>query len=699
MNSFNYKIKLHKFYPELFFLIIFFLLPSCDNSDKLLDLAKSSESLHKSKLITYPFNNSIFPSDIIAPTIKWKSNKDYKWAVHISIPREEYSLNYETENDSIKIPKEDWKYLTKYKDKLLSIRLIGFKPSNPSQAMAVDEITIQISKDVVEAPIFYRTVTLPFGYAVEHLETISWRLGYVSDEQKPQTVLSNMPVCGNCHSFSADGKNFGMDVDYGNDKGSFATAEVKPEIVLDKSKIFTWSDYKKEDGEQTFGLLSAISPNGRYIISTLKDRSVFVKQDNLEYSQLFFPIKGILVYYDKDKKNFTALKGADDKQFVQSNPVWFPDGKKLIFARTKYYKLPEIENSKKAILPVELAADFVSRKKLFKYDLYTVDFNEGKGGNALPLKGASNNGLSNYFPKVSPDGKWIVFTQAESFMLLMPDSKMYIMPTEGGKPRLMNCNLPNMNSWHSWSPNGKWLVFSSKINGPYTQLWLTHIDENGKDSPPVLLENFSFDNLACNIPEFVNLKNNFRFKIKEKFLDTDFYGLQLGKNKIVQGDFASAVQDLTASLKTNPNNYDIYNMRAIAFTELKKFPEALSDFSKCIELKPSSESYFNRGAAKFNQKDFKGALLDLSMALSMNKNDKKALYKRALTEYNLEDYKASLTDFDKFIKLDERNYQAIYERALAKLQLGNIKEACSDLQKAKDNGIAEAAELLEKFCK
>ncbi|MGB9701128.1 MAG: hypothetical protein ACPL1A_00195 [Candidatus Kapaibacteriota bacterium] len=455
-----------------------------------------------------------------------------------------------------------------------------------------------------------------------------------------------MPICGNCHTFSKDGKTLGMDVDYGNDKGSYTIASIAPTIHLSKDNIITWTDYKKEDGEQTFGLLSAISPDGPYAISTLKDRSVFVKIDNLEYSQLFFPIKGILVYYDRITKQFKALKGADDKSFVQSNPNWFPDGKSIIFSKTKYFKLPEIESSKKAIIPTELATDFVSRKKLYKYDLYTVPFNNGNGGIATPLEGASNNGKSNYFAKVSPDGKWIVFTQAESFMLLMPDSKLYIIPSQGGKARLMNCNLSNMNSWHSWSPNGKWLVFSSKENGPFTQLYLTHIDENGIDSPPVLLENFSFENRASNIPEFVNLKDLKTFKITDNFITTDYYGLQMGKNKIVQGDFRGAINDLTNTLLTRPNDYDCYNMRAIAYSELNKYDSAIYDFLKCIEIKPSSEAFYNLGAAYFIKNDFKNSLINLSKCISLNPKDIKAIYKRALAYYNLHDYKKSLNDYN-----------------------------------------------------
>jgi hypothetical protein len=64
----------------------------------------------------------------------------------------------------------------------------------------------------------------------------------------------------------------------------------------------------------------------------------------------------------------------------------------------------------------------------FKFDIYKVSFNEGRGGEAIPVKGASNNGVSNYFPAASPDGKWMVFCQAENYMLLMPGSKLYIVP-------------------------------------------------------------------------------------------------------------------------------------------------------------------------------------------------------------------------------------------------------------------------------
>jgi Tol biopolymer transport system component len=90
-------------------------------------------------------------------------------------------------------------------------------------------------------------------------------------------------------------------------------------------------------------------------------------------------------------------------------------------------------------------------------------------------------------------------------LLMRPDSQLYIVPTSGGQARRMRCNTPLMNSWHSFSPNGRWMVFSSKSRSPYTQMFLTHLDEDGNDSPAILIDNATASNRAVNIPEFVNI--------------------------------------------------------------------------------------------------------------------------------------------------------------------------------------------------
>ena len=95
-------------------------------------------------------------------------------------------------------------------------------------AYSQSHITFTTSKDEVRAPIFYRDVPLmparamaePWRLWRSHtIHLIHWR---IRDIRKPEshTVLKDMPTCANCHSFSADGKTFGMDIDGpANDKG------------------------------------------------------------------------------------------------------------------------------------------------------------------------------------------------------------------------------------------------------------------------------------------------------------------------------------------------------------------------------------------------------------------------------------------------------------------------------------------------
>jgi Tol biopolymer transport system component len=174
----------------------------------------------------------------------------------------------------------------------------------------------------------------------------------------------------------------------------------------------------------------------------VKDRSVMVpKEQGIMFSQLFFPIQGILVNYNVAGKTFSALAGADDPEFVQANPSWSPDGNYIVFARAKAYHLKNLEKRTGGgvLLTPEECTEFFRGGKGFTYDLYRIPFNDGKGGEPVAVPGASNNGMSNYFAKYSPNGKWIVFCRAKNFMLLMPDSELYIMPAEGGEPRRLSC--------------------------------------------------------------------------------------------------------------------------------------------------------------------------------------------------------------------------------------------------------------------
>jgi len=167
----------------------------------------------------------------------------------------------------------------------------------------------------------------------------------------------------------------------------------------------------------------------------------------------------------------------------------------------------DLMQDKKYLTPAkgETIADLNQRYRI-RFDLYTLPFNHGNGGKPTPLEGASRNGRSNFFPRYSPDGRWIAFNQSDTGLVLQPDSALYLIPSEGGKARRMRCNTGRMNSWHSWSPNSRWLVFASKAITPYTELLLTHVDADGNDSPPVALTRLNREGFAAVLPEVIPQK-------------------------------------------------------------------------------------------------------------------------------------------------------------------------------------------------
>ena len=117
-----------------------------------------------------------------------------------------------------------------------TVTITGFRDGKLRKPVSRGSVVIRTSRDPAGAPIFYRDVPLmpseaekgvikPLAPAA--IPLIAWRLRDLA-EPRSRIVLEGMHTCANCHSFSADGKTLGMDLDGPqNDKGLYAISAVR----------------------------------------------------------------------------------------------------------------------------------------------------------------------------------------------------------------------------------------------------------------------------------------------------------------------------------------------------------------------------------------------------------------------------------------------------------------------------------------
>jgi tetratricopeptide (TPR) repeat protein len=577
--------------------------------------------------VFYPEQGSVFPPDIVAPTFIWRdaARNARVWLVvaafagasapvrvkAVGAPMRVGEIDPRCVSPANELPKltpeqeaartwvpdaATWAAIKKHSvEHPAAITITGCADENCLHPVSRGQVTIRTSKDPVGAPIFYRDVPLMPSeeekgvikpLAPGAVSLVAWRLRNIS-EPASRLLLTGMHTCANCHSFSADGKTLGMDLDGPqNDKGLYAIARVVPRMTIRNEDVIRWNSFRDRVGSRTrIGFMSQVSPDGRYVVSTVNPEEKGVESNyyvanfkDYRFLQVFYPTRGILVFYNSATGRRRSLAGADDPRFVHTDAVWSPDGKYLVFARAEA-RDPYPSGRERA----NFAND--PNETPIQYDLYRIPFNGGEGGRPEPVAGASRNGMSNTFPKISPDGRWIVFVKCRNGQLMRPDSELYIVPAQGGTARRMRCNTPLMNSWHSFSPNGRWLVFSSKGRSPYTQMFLTHIDEDGNDTPPIAIENSTAANRAVNIPEFVNIPPGGLVKIDVPA--ADFYRLyDLAFELQQQGRYEVAIEGWRKALALTPDDARARNNLGLCLAQLGRRDQAAAEWEKAVQLDP-----------------------------------------------------------------------------------------------------------------
>jgi len=308
--------------------------------------------------------------------------------------------------------------------------------------------------------------------------------------------------------------------------------------------------------------------------------------------------------------------------------------------------------------------------------------------------------MSNNFPKVSPDGRWIVFVQCRNGQLMRPDSQLFIIPANGGVARRMRCNTRLMNSWHSFSPNGHWLVFSSKSRSPYTQMFLTHIDANGHDSPAILIENATAANRAVNIPEFVNIPEGGLLKINapaaESFEIAD-HAAQLTR----KGQLAEALAEWKRAVETDPEDEGARNGLALSLAKNGNYEEAVKNFRKATELNPKFvDAYVNWGELLYQLGKRDEAIAQWQRAVEVSPDYAKVQFRLGDAYYQMGRIREALAYWRKGISTDPNHLPILNQVAwlLATSPDSSIRdgaEAVSYAEKAVRMAGGDRAELLD----
>lgn len=347
-----------------------------------------------------------------------------------------------------------------------------------------------IAPEAIDNYISYRLIEP--SYATYERMTINQR-NITNFEEK--VLFSNIPLsanddgqCINCHSFQNYNKTKRFQFHVRQYKGGtvFVTSKGIKKVNLKTSYTIS------------AGVYPAWHPTKNIIAYSVNNthQSFYAKnKDKVEV----FDAQSDLILYDVDKNEIQTI--ANDTTELETFPSWSPDGKYLYYVAAKY---PDSLSSKNKI---------ILKYKDIRYNIYrkSFDANTFKFGPAEMVFNASSINKSATFPRISPDNKYLLFTLADygTFHIWHKSSDLKLINLKTGALSAMTeINSPDVESYHSWSSNGSWIIFSSRRDdGSYTRPYMSYF-KNGKATKPFILPQKEPDFYKAlfksyNIPEFM----------------------------------------------------------------------------------------------------------------------------------------------------------------------------------------------------
>ncbi|MBN2328305.1 MAG: PD40 domain-containing protein [Candidatus Omnitrophica bacterium] len=432
----------------------------------------------KSLQVLVPSEGAVYPPNLCAPHVEWEDPRNNLWQVRLQ-SGDEINESFITEKKRWRIPMDLWERLCENTDRESTLQIRGIvrdeRGERAGDVQASPEIHFWISSDAADDYIVYRLVEPPFS----SFKTPNIFVRNIREDEPKEFLSAQRQYCLNCHTFSSkqgDRGKLAMQV------RNMVSSQYKLSVYVAVFDIDEGFGYKVQlPFEIQMSTYMAWSPDGEQLAYSANQKVAAMKPITYE-TQLAGMATSDLAIYDVPSNETWLVPGACDPNQLEVYPCWTPDKKSMLFARG----------------PVGLHPSQI------KYDLYQINL-EGDP-TPRPVEGASDNGRSNYFPRYSPDGRWLSFCQCDGGDLIRSSSDLCLMAGDLlGPSRKLECNADwAADSWHSWSSNSRWIVFASKRGGGiYAYLYLTHIDEEGRASPAVPLPIVDQPYASYNIPEFI----------------------------------------------------------------------------------------------------------------------------------------------------------------------------------------------------
>lgn len=193
-----------------------------------------------------------------------------------------------------------------------------------------------------------------------------------------------------------------------------------------------------------------------------------------------------LLLYDAGKNEVSHI--IRTRIDLETFPCWAPDGRTLYYctANPAPYLDPSLPDS---MLSRQILANYDS----LHYNLMSISFDPATRSFGKPqmVINAEAEGKSISVPRVSPDGRYILFTKGDygQFHIWHKSSDLWVKDLQTDNCYSLSAvNSPDVDSFHSWSSNGRWFVFSSRrMDGNYTRPFIAYFDAQGRAHKPFVL--------------------------------------------------------------------------------------------------------------------------------------------------------------------------------------------------------------------